>query len=64
MPLLSKRLLEIILVIQQVQITLMAKALETKIQRVRHTYSEKIAEMKCSSGKVLDNLRPVNLPVA
>ena len=62
MPLLSKCLLEIVLVVGQVQITLMAKALETKIRRAWHTYSEKIAEMKCSSGKVLDNLRPVNVP--
>jgi hypothetical protein len=62
MPLLLKCLLEITLVVGQVQITLMAKGLEARIQRVQHTYSEKIAEMKCSSGKVLDNLHPVNVP--
>jgi hypothetical protein len=62
MPLLSKCLLEITLVTGQVRITLTAKVLETRIWRVRHMYSKKIAEMKCSSSKVLDNLRPVNVP--
>jgi hypothetical protein len=43
MPLLLKGLFEIALVVGQVRITLMAKALETRIRRVQHMYSKKIA---------------------